>query len=179
MQIRTVLILCAFSLSTLMSQQALSWGRAGAVGGHKNPSGGYTAGGVHGWRGPQGGATRGWSAVSDGQGNAAATSGGAFRGPGGAQGARAGYTTRSATGNVQHQGGAAWKGRYGQGATQSTFSRTGPRSASGTVSTQYQTNSGAGYQGVTTGTRDQGSLSINHTGTCYDTTGAQVPCPSR
>ncbi len=58
-----------------------------------NPDGGYSGGRAAAGRGANGGSyARGRAFQTDGQGNSTAASGGAFRGPNGASGARAGTT---------------------------------------------------------------------------------------
>ena len=179
MNIKTISLISAAAFLTIASLDAGAWGRVRAAGGHQNASGGYSAGSVRGFRTPYGGSGHGWAAASDGQGNAVVSSGRAFRGPNGNQAMRAGYTTRTSDGAIQHQGGSGWQGKYGQGTSQTSFSSDGQGNASGSVNTTYSANNGSSYQGNTSASYSNGSATITHTGTCYDVSGNAVSCPSR
>ncbi len=144
----------------------------------ENPAGGVTAGSMGAHTGPYGGRFGGGRMiVTDGQGNGAATSGSAFKTPSGAVGARAGATTRSADGTIQHKSGFGINGAKGSATSQGQTTV----SADGTVNQSRNTSvhnaqTGNSYEGNTSYNSTDG---VSHSATCYDAAGSVITCPSR
>jgi hypothetical protein len=140
----------------------------------KNPTGGVTSGFASGVRGTNSGASRVRGFATAGQGNAVGGSAGTFKTPGGAVGARGGFTTRSADGHVHHQGGGVVSGVNGTASTSGFFDKNADGTVSGSRTTTVQNkNSEASYQGSTTYNPTDG---FEHTGTCTSTSGDVVAC---
>lgn len=113
----------------------------------------------------------------DGAGNAAVATGAAARGPNGARAVRAGLTTRSADGTVQHKSGMRAEGAKGSVAS----GGSAIRSADGTITqdrttTATSATSGNSVQSTGSYNKDSGRT---RTTTCYDAAGATIACPAR
>lgn len=151
---------------------------AGAEGFHAgrsaraNAAGGVTGGGFRGVQGAQGGAFRGGAHATDGQGNAAGFRAAGFQGPNGAQGARGGRWSRSADGTVQHESAGAASGARGSVQSQGSLAKSSDGTYSGSRDTSAESNSGYAYDGSTTVSNG----SVEHSGTCTDPSGNEVPC---
>lgn len=145
---------------------------------HTNPAGGVSGKFATGVKGPNGGmAGRAHDFATDGEGNAAGGSASGFKTPGGAKGFRAGMTTRSADGTVNHQSGGAVSGTNGSASSYGSFSKNADGTASGSRSTTAQSKtSEASYQGNTTYNSSDG---VQHSGTCTNAAGESVTCPSK
>lgn len=143
-----------------------------------NAAGGTTAGAVTRHVGPNGGATTSRRVLrTDGEGNGMATGGRAWQTPNGGTGARAGATTHSADGSVQHKSGFATSGTRGSANSQGSLQRD----ADGNVTQSRSTNAtnattGNSYQGNTSYDSTNG---LSHSGSCFDAGGNSIPCPSR
>ncbi len=156
-----------------VSAQGFSRGRTV----HETPAGGVNGGVVSGVKGANGGAGRIHGFATDGRGNAAGGSAGAFKAPGGAKGARAGMTVRSADGSVHHQSGGVVSGASGTASTSGSFDKKADGTVSGSRSTQMQSKTAdASYQGQTTYNATDG---FQHSATCTGTEGAVVSCPGQ
>ncbi len=143
-----------------------------------NPMGGTTAGMTRHLVGEQGGSLSQRRVIrGDGSGNGRVVTGTVVQGANGGTGARAGTTSRSADGSIQHQSGMSASGSRGSvqssGSTEvdSTGNISQGRSTSATNAT-----TGNSYQGSTTYSSASG---VNHSGTCYDSAGNVIACPSR
>lgn len=142
---------------------------------YANPEGGTTAGMARHRSGANGNMARGRVVRTDGQGNAAAVSGGAFQAAHGARGARAGAIYRSADGSLQHQSGMTASGSRGS----ATSSGTATVSTDGSITQSRNTT----LNNATTGNSYQGNTSYNstngltHSATCYDGSGNVIVCP--
>lgn len=143
-----------------------------------NPMGGSTAGAMRHQSGPDGGSFSQRRVMrNDGEGNGRVTSGGAFRTPGGASGARAGTTTYGADGSVQHKSGVTASGARGSMTSSGGYSV----GADGAVTQNRNTTvtdaaSGNTYQGSTSYNQTSG---FTRSATCYDAAGNEIACPSR
>ena len=113
-------------------------------------------------------------AVTDGQGNGAAGSVNCARTPN-AQGCRAGATTRTADGEVNHRSGFAVEGETRSATSEGGFTK----SADGTVN-QGRTTTATGANGSVTvdGAYTSGE-GRTRTVTCADASGAVVACPQQ
>jgi len=143
-----------------------------------NAAGGTTAGAVTRHVGPNGGATTSRRVLrTDGEGNGMATSGRAWQTPNGGTGGRAGVTTHSADGSVQHKSGFATSSAKGSVNSQGSLQRD----ADGNVTQNRTTNA----TNATTGNSYQGSTSydsttgLSHSGSCFDAGGNAIACPRR
>ncbi|MCE7932408.1 MAG: hypothetical protein DYH17_13675, partial [Xanthomonadales bacterium PRO6] len=102
-------------------------------------------------------------------------SGGAAQTASGGAGARAGQFQRNADGSASRQGGAAGQtAAGGRFATSGSASTDGQGNGTAVRNTSATTASGNSYQGQTTATTGQG---VQHTGTCHDAAGVEIPCP--
>ena len=173
-------------------------GRFGARGARANPEGGMTAGAVRGRGNGEGqGVVRGRGVITDGQGNAAAGSRGCARGQAGAA-CRAGATTVTADGTVNHRSGAAWNTETSTGSTQGGFTRnadgsysggrdTAVSGARGDYAASTSVSSETGLNRSVNASNEDGSVAIDaqhqqgvggsRTVTCFDPSGAVVACP--
>lgn len=141
-----------------------------------NAAGGTTATAITAHEGPNGGKyVRGRGLATDGQGDARYVSGGAFKGPDGATGGRAGTTSRSADGSMTHQSGMTAQGA--RGSVQSSGSAT--RDASGNVSqsrTSTATSAATGDTIKTSESYTSGS-GVTRSASCFDAGGNSIACP--
>jgi hypothetical protein len=168
----------AFAMTSMLAMGAFAIDAADAQvrrGGVRGDNG-AAAGQVHDREGPNGGrVVGGRGIVTDGQGNAAATSANCVSGQSVA-GCRAGATTRSADGSMSHQ-----SGLQASGANGGTLDSSGgfTRSADGTID-QGRTTTASGQSGTVTVdgayTSDAGR---SRTVTCTDASGAVIACPTR
>lgn len=154
-------------LAALAATPAEAGGRF-AVRGHDGAAVGAVRHGPNG-----GGFARGRAISGDGQGNGRLVSGGAFRGPNGGSGARAGETTRAADGSLNHRSG--FQASNANGSVSSQGSAT--RSANGEI-TQSRTTTATGaagntYNGSTSYSKETG---VVHSGSCTDAAGTAIPC---
>lgn len=158
-------------MSSFAIQAAEAQVRRGAVHGDR----GIAAGQVHDRIGPQGGRiVGGRGVVADGQGNAAAGSINCARTPR-AQGCRAGATTRTADGTVNHRSGFAVEGETRSATSQGGFSK----SADGSID-QGRSTTATGQNGsVTVDSAYSTGNGHSRTVTCSDASGAIVACPQR
>jgi hypothetical protein len=114
---------------------------------------------------------------TDGDGNATVATGAAVRSSSGASAARAGRTTRSADGTLQHDSSMRAVGAKGS----VTSSGSATRSADGAI-TQNRTTAATS---ATSGNSVRSTSSYNEdsgrtrTTTCYDAAGATIACPAR
>ncbi|MDY0012918.1 MAG: hypothetical protein RBS40_08520 [Rhodocyclaceae bacterium] len=142
-----------------------------------NPAGGVSAGAARHRSGENGRMAARRVVRTDGEGNGVATSGRAWETTAGGSGARGGVTARSADGSIQHNSGIASSGPKGSLNSQGSLNRD----ADGNV-TQSRTTSatnaatGNSYQGNTSYSQETG---LSHSGTCFDASGATIPCPRR
>lgn len=145
-----------------------------ARGGGRGPNGGAAAGQIHDRTGPNGTTIVGGRGVAtDGQGNSVAKSANCAKGSS-ATACRAGSTTRTADGSVNHNSGFTSTGPNG-GAVSSTGGLT--KSADGTID-QSRSTSATGQNGSVTIDQSYNSgTGRSRTVTCTDPTGAVVTCP--
>lgn len=143
--------------------------RRGAAQGER----GIAAGQIHDRQGPNGSrVVGGRGVVADGNGNAAAGAVNCARTPN-AQGCRAGATTRTADGAVNHRSGFAVEGDAGSATSQGGFTK----SADGTID-QGRTTTATGQNGsVTVDGAYNSDTGRTRTVTCSDSSGAIVACP--
>lgn len=142
---------------------------------HGNAEGGVTQGAVVGHRGEAGKGVRGRRVVTDGQGNARATSGAAYQGVNGGSLRRAGQTTRAADGSMNHASGLDASGA--KGSVQSQGSTT--RDASGNV-TQNRSTSGSSASTGNSFTATESYIKgegVTRSVSCFDAAGAPIACP--
>lgn len=146
-------------------------------GARQNAAGGVTAGSVHNTQGPNGGRSIGRRGlITDGEGNGVARSANCASG-GAGRACRAGYTTRTADGAVNHQSGAAFEGANGgSGSTQGGFSRNADGTYSGDRSTSATGAQGNSYNADTTYDSETG---VSRSVSCTDASGAAISCPTR
>lgn len=140
-----------------------------------NPAGGVSAGAVGHRSGENGRMAARRVVRTDGEGNGVATSGRAWETTAGGRGARAGATTRSADGAIEHESGISSSGPRGSVTSQGSLSRDAEGSVTQSRSTSG-TNAATGnsYQGSTSYSKETG---LSHSGTCFDASGATMPCP--
>jgi len=141
---------------------------------HQNRTGGTSYSSASGIRGPNGGSVRGRTFSTDGQGNMASGSAGVFHGPGGAFGVRASESTRTASGDVQHNSAMAIAGNAGSVQNQRSFDKNEDGTLAGSSETTINSKNGGSYQGSTSYDSQTG---VAHTGTCTDAAGNIIPCP--
>lgn len=144
--------------------------RRGGVHGER----GIAAGQVHDRQGPNGSrVVGGRGIVADGKGNAAAGSVNCARTPN-AQGCRAGTTTRTSDGSVNHRSGFAVEGDTRSATSQGGFTK----SADGTID-QARTTTASGQNGsVTVDGAYSADTGRTRTVTCTNSSGAVVACPN-
>jgi hypothetical protein len=170
------IVLLAAGALALSAEGAMAQGFASGRAARKNAAGGVTAGQGRAVQGENGGFVGGRGFASDGEGNAAGASGQAFKGPNGAAGARAGKWSRSSDGSVDHQSGGAVTGAAGSASTSGSASRDAAGNTTASRNTQATSNTGATYDGSTTYESGSGA---SHSGTCTDSAGNVVACPTR
>lgn len=144
---------------------------------HQNAEGGVTRGFGAAHAGQAASGARGHVLRTDGQGNGSVTSGAAVSTANGGQFKRAGHTTRSADGSMQHDSG--FTGSNGKGSVQSQGSAT--RDAQGDVTqnrTTSATSASTGNSAVSTSSysKDGG---FEHSVNCFDANGAAMNCPKK
>ncbi|WP_200248449.1 hypothetical protein [Thiococcus pfennigii] len=143
----------------------------------ENPAGGTTAGKIRNETGPEGGKFLQRRTIrTDGEGNAAAVTGGAFRTPEGAAGTRGGVTVRKDDGSIEHKSGAAVTGERGTLKSSGGVSVDAEGNVSGSRSTDIEGAKGGSFEGSTSYDKDSG---LTRSQTCFDAGGNEVPCPSR
>lgn len=163
----------ASTLLLLIPPTADAAGRIRKDGVVANADGGYTGGRVAAARGANGGEyLRGRAFQTDGAGNGTVASGGAYRGPNGAQGAWTGTTSRLADGTVTHQSAMAASGAKGSVESSGGFTRTDEGVTQSRTTTAIGAN-GASYQGSTSYDKETG---LTHSGSCTNAAGASVSC---
>lgn len=114
---------------------------------------------------------------TDGQGDTTTVGGAAVRGPNGASAVRAGTTTVDADGSAAHRSGFAAQGA--KGSVQSQGSAT--RAVGGGVTqnrTTTATSTATGNSATTTTSSNNGT-GRTRTTSCFDASGATIPCPSK
>lgn len=144
---------------------------------HQNAEGGVTRGFGAAHAGEAGSAARGHMLRTDGQGNGSVTSGAAATTANGGVFKRAGHTTRSVDGSMQHDSGFA--GSNSQGSVQSQGSAT--RDAQGNVTQNRSTTATSNATGnSTTSTSSYSKESgFDHSVSCFDANGAAIACPKK
>lgn len=159
------------AMASFAVQAAEAQVRRGVAVGDRGP----VAGQAHDRTGPNGGRiVGGRGIVADGEGNAAAGAVNCARTPN-AQGCRAGVTTRTADGAVNHRSGFAVEGEKGTATSQGGFTK----SADGTIN-QGRTTIATGQNGsVTVDGAYSSTDGRTRTVTCTSATGAVVACPQR
>lgn len=162
----SIIAMGAFAIQTADAQVARGGGRG--------PNGGAAAGQVHDRTGPNGGKIVGGRGVAtDGQGNAVVGSANCAKGASAAA-CRAGSTTRTADGTVNHNSGFTSNGPNG-GAVTSSGGLT--KSADGTID-QSRSTTATGQNGtVAVDQSYNSSTGSSRTVTCSDASGAVVACP--
>lgn len=144
---------------------------------HRNAEGGVTAARGAARAGDAGEMARGRRIVTDGQGNAAVTSGAAVDGAQGGRFRRAGRTTRAADGSVRHDSGMTASNAKGSVESAGHLDRD----ADGQVTQNRTTTAtsaatGNSVQRDTSYSKDTG---VHRTTTCFDAGGAAITCPSK
>lgn len=174
MKLLPMLTASLLAFSTFTIADANAQGRASVT--RQNHAGGVTRGVAHNNTGPNGGQTAGQrSLVTDGEGNGARTGTQCARGAQG-EACRAGYTTRTADGAINHESGAAFQGVNGaSGSTQGAFTRNADGTYAGERSTSASGEQGS-YDATTTWNSENGA---SRSVTCTDPSGAVVACPSQ
>jgi hypothetical protein len=145
---------------------------------HTNPAGGVTGKFAAGVKGPNGGmAGRTHEFATDGQENAVGGSAAAFKTSDGAQGVRAGMTTRLADGAVRRQSGGAASGANGSASSYSGFTRNADGTVNGFYLTSAQSEtSAASHQGNTS---DSSRGEVQHSSSCTSASDDMVTCPGQ
>ena len=163
----------AFAAILLAAPTAEASGRVRGGGVAANPEGGYSGGRAVAGHGANGASyARGRAFQTDGQGNGKVASGGAFSGPNGASGARAGTTSRGADGTVTHQSGMAANGAKGSVESSGGYTKTQDGVKQSRTTTATGAN-GTTYQGSTSYDKNTG---LTHSGSCTDAAGNSAPC---
>lgn len=141
---------------------------------HANAEGGTTRSVVAARGGEAASAVRGHRLVTDGQGNARRRSAAAGETAGGGRWQRAGETTRQADGSAAHR--SAFSASGPRGTVQSSGSAT--RSADGHVEQSRSTTATSATTGNsrTSTTRYDSDSGLSRSATCFDASGASIPC---
>jgi hypothetical protein len=159
----------AFIPATALHAEGFSSGRFA----RPNAAGGYSGGSGSAFRGPNRASAGGRAFVSDGQGNAAASSGHIVQTQRGTAG-RASATTHNADGTSTHQSAAAASGVRGNIQSQGGFSYHPDSGVNTSRATNAQAkNSQASYSGNTTYSQGSG---VDHQSTCTNAAGVVIEC---
>jgi len=122
----------------------------------------------------QGERQRDWQ--RDGQGNASMTRSGSITGANGGTAERQGSIVRNADGSLTHEAsGSATNANGGTLQTSGSFTRDADGNVTGSRDTTATNKNGGSYEGSTSWSDGQ----LTHTGTCTNSSGAAVDCPSR
>jgi len=173
---RTALSLVALTLTTLaLTAPAAHAERLRFA--HRNAEGGTTRGFEAAHAGEAASGARGHLLRTDGNGNATVTSGAAMKTENGGVFKRAGRTTRSADGSLQHDSG--FNASNSKGSVQSQGSAT--RDAQGDVTqsrttTATSASTGDTLKSTTSYNKDTG---LEHSVNCFDASGNAIACPAR
>ncbi|GAA5005539.1 hypothetical protein FNZ56_06055 [Pseudoluteimonas lycopersici] len=122
----------------------------------------------------QGERQRDWQ--RDGEGNASMTRSGSVTGANGGTAERQGSITRNADGSLTHQAsGSATNANGGTMETSGGFTRDADGNVTGSRDTSATNKNGGTYEGSTSWSDGK----VTHTGTCTNSAGATVDCPSK